>query len=233
MVPTMVYALAQEGNASSKLDKIIVSGAKWQRENRAQVKRVFVEAQLFEFYGASELSFVSYINHSLVDEQQAGVGKLFPSVRVHVEEDGELFVRSPFLFAGYVGEEPIGPSFSVGDLGRIDDANSLHVTGRKGNMLIIGGHNVYPEETEEVVKELAFVEEAVAVGVPDTYWGTRMALYVQASKVPANAISLIRSKMKEALPPLKRPRKVYLVEQLPLLPSGKVDRKGLVGTANE
>lgn len=100
-------------------------------------------------------------------------------------------------------------------------------------MLIIGGHNVYPEETEEVVKELAFVEEAVAVGVPDTYWGTRMALYVQASKVPANAISLIRSKMKEALPPLKRPRKVYLVEQLPLLPSGKVDRKGLVGTANE
>ncbi|MBM7840673.1 long-chain acyl-CoA synthetase [Alkalihalobacillus xiaoxiensis] len=232
-VPTMVYALAQEGNASSKLDKIIVSGAKWQQENRAQVKRVFAEAQLFEFYGASELSFVSYINHSLVDEQQAGVGKLFPSVRVHVEEDGELFVRSPFLFAGYVGEEPIGPSFSVGDLGRIDDANSLHVTGRKGNMLIIGGHNVYPEETEEVVKELAFVEEAVAVGVPDTYWGSRMALYVQASEVPANAISLIRSKVKEALPPLKRPRKVYLVEQLPLLPSGKVDRQGLVGTANE
>lgn len=228
-VPTMLYALSQGELNARNVEKVIVSGAKWQRKNRAQVAAVFKEAQLYEFYGASELSFVSYVNHSDGDQQTSGGGKLFPSVRVDVRADGELFVSSPFLFSGYVGEEPIGSEFSVGDVGTIDETNTLYVTGRKGNMLIVGGHNVYPEETEDVVKELPFVEDAVAVGITDNYWGNQMVLYVQSSKAPVNAVSQIRLRTKEALSPLKRPRRIYVLDEFPLLPSGKVDRQTLAG----
>ncbi|GAF22899.1 long-chain-fatty-acid--CoA ligase [Bacillus sp. JCM 19047] len=228
-VPTMLYALSQEGMDAQHVEKVIVSGAEWHETNRAQVKAIFNQATLYEFYGASELSFVSYLNHSNGKQLNAAVGELFPSVEVEVKRGGQLVVRSPYLFTGYVGQAPIGESFSVGDIGYFDEHHILHVKGRIGNMLTIGGHNVYPEETERVVKALPFVEEAVAVGTYHRYWGNQMVLFVQTAQAQEFALVQIKARLKECLPTLKRPRRIYVVEALPLLANGKVDRQALVG----
>lgn len=234
-VPTMTQALVGVAeNPIEEVSAVIVSGAKWGKRQREQAKRSFPNAELIEFYGASELSFVSYLNHSKSDHKETAVGTLFPGVEMKVDQEHRLFVQSPYLFAGYVGEPAPESWQTVGDIGYLDDHNVVHVKGRTGNMLIIGGHNVYPEEVERLAKTLPFVDEAVAVGIDHDYWGKQMELYIKGgADVPDDGKRQVRLILNEQLTPIKRPRRIHFVDAYPVLASGKIDRQALVGKTNE
>nr|WP_259405933.1 AMP-binding protein [Shouchella clausii] len=229
-VPTMIEAFvkASSNETLEQVDTIIVSGAKWSKIQVGRAQTQFPNAKLYEFYGASELSFISSLHHrSQSTLPPTAVGRPFPGVTIQADDEGMLHIKSPYLFAGYKGGAPVKEWETVGDIGFIDKTGVVHVKGRKGNMLIIGGINVYPEEVEQLAKEIEGVEEAIAIGKAHPYWGSQMELYIKGRYLSQEDKKQIRTRLKEVLPPIKRPRRLHLVEAFPLLPSGKVDRQAL------
>jgi long-chain acyl-CoA synthetase len=120
-----------------------------------------------------------------------------------------------------------GDAFTVGDLGRLDEAGRLVLEGRPGDLVISGGVNVYPAEVERALLGLEGVAEAVAFGVPDEEWGERLV----AAVVPWSGHSLDGAHLREAIRAevsrAKVPKTVLVVEELPRTPTGKVRRPGL------
>jgi long-chain acyl-CoA synthetase len=120
-----------------------------------------------------------------------------------------------------------GDAFTVGDLGRLDEAGRLVLEGRPGDLVISGGVNVYPAEVERALLGLEGVAEAVAFGVPDEEWGERLV----AAVVPWPGHGLdgdeLRARLRAEVSRAKLPTRVLVVEELPRTPTGKVRRPGL------
>ena len=121
--------------------------------------------------------------------------------------------------------------FATADLGEIDEDGRLHITGRSDDVVISGGVNVPLPAVTAALRRYEGVRDAVAIGVPDEEWGSRVVAYL----VPDDAVCLdglrldeLRDGVEEAgLPRTWAPREVVLLDALPLLPGGKLDREAL------
>jgi len=242
VVPTMLQAIVQENVVlNNAKPKILSSGAKLTKELRQKVKKYIPNSKIYEFYGASELSFVSYTDESILEKAPKSVGKPFPGVEIiiqkengeigEIEEIGEVIVNSDFLFSGYVGEQVAteqvltNKGANIGDLGFIDKEGLLNVVGRKKNMMITGGLNVYPEEVESVIKELEEVEEAAVIGIDDDYWGQKMIAFIQFKNEAS--VEKVKDYCKKRLASYKCPKEYYIVQSFPYTSSGKIARSEL------
>ena len=113
-------------------------------------------------------------------------GRVLPYREVTVAEDGEILVRGNTLFAGYLRgdgvDRPLDASgwFHTKDLGELDEAGYLRVTGRRDNQFVSGGENVQPEEIEAALCRIEGVEQAVVVPVADEEFGERPVAFVRA-----------------------------------------------------
>jgi o-succinylbenzoate---CoA ligase len=142
---------------------------------------------------------------------------------------GPIEVRGAVVSPGYLGDEPRGPAdwFRTGDLGRLDDAGRLVVVGRADDVIVTGGENVHPVEIEAALAALPGVAEAAVFGVPDAEWGTAVA----AAVVPVTGVSLrvddLAASLRSVVPGYKVPRTWLVVDDLPRLATGKVDRRTL------
>jgi O-succinylbenzoic acid--CoA ligase len=135
-----------------------------------------------------------------------------------------LRVRGPMLASRYLDGTPIAPELVTADLGYLD-ADGLHVIGRADDVIITGGENVHPSQVEAVVACTPGVRAGVAFGVADPRWGhvVAVALTTDARFDAAQALATWH----RALPPHARPRRLAVVDSLPLLPSGKLDRRSI------
>ncbi len=231
VVPTMLAELVRRPLPAPALTSVICAGAKLAPELAGEVRRALPDAELVEFYGASELSFVSVRRHG-DGCPPTSVGRAFPGVEVRVVE-GEIQVRSALVFAGYLDGDADGAArlladgwATVGDHGRLDADGCLHVVGRAGSMLIVGGVNVYPEPIEELLARHPDVAEAAVVGLPSARWGVvPVAAVVPAA--PALDVAALRRHAAAALPRIARPRRYVVVDALPRTRSGKLAREAL------
>jgi O-succinylbenzoic acid--CoA ligase len=134
-------------------------------------------------------------------------------------------LRAPQLMTGYLGEPPLVPPLVTSDLGYLDEHGGVHVLGRADDIIITGGENVHPAQVEAAVSAAPGVAQACAFGVPDERWGALVACAI----VPAGKLDLeqLHIWLVAHLPPQLRPRRLAVVDALPLLPTGKVDRRGL------
>jgi acyl-CoA synthetase (AMP-forming)/AMP-acid ligase II len=173
----------------------------------------------------------------------ASAGRPFPSASIAAVgrdgellppgEEGELTVAADIMFDGYLGdaaktEASFGPhGFRTGDLGRLDEAGYVYVTGRARELIISGGANVYPAEVEAALSALPGVAECTVLGLPDERWGEAVTAVI----VTARGARLTEQDVIEYLRPriagFKRPQRVYFVESLPRNASLKV-RKDVV-----
>jgi O-succinylbenzoic acid--CoA ligase len=133
-----------------------------------------------------------------------------------------IVVRAAMLATRYLDGAPIAPSFPTSDLGYLA-GGVLHVTGRRDDVIITGGENVHPAAIEAVLAATPGVRDACAFGVRDERWGqvVAAALVVDPAFDPAAAASHWHA----ALPAHARPRRLGICAALPLLPSGKIDRR--------
>jgi cyclohexanecarboxylate-CoA ligase len=145
---------------------------------------------------------------------------------------GELWVRGPELFAGYVDAEATRASFArggwfrTGDLGHLDADGWLTIVGRLKDVIIRGGENISAAEIEAVLEAHPAVRQAVAVGYPDDRLGERVCAFV----VAAEAFDLEGCRRwcdARGLTRFKWPERVVQLDDLPLLEAGKVDRNEL------
>jgi O-succinylbenzoic acid--CoA ligase len=141
-------------------------------------------------------------------------------------DSGELEVRAPFLFEGYV-DCPGGPDgsgwFATGDRGLIDEDGWVRITGRNSDRIISGGENVDPRKVERALREAGLVDEACVLGLPDADWGEQVAAVV----VSHQGDEALARWAGSHLEPHERPRQWRIVERLPRTDSGKPDRRAI------
>ncbi|OLF07093.1 acyl-CoA synthetase [Actinophytocola xinjiangensis] len=151
----------------------------------------------------------------------------------HEPETGRVAARGPNLFSGYWPDGAHGPDedgwFRTGDVGYLDADGDLRLVDRANDLIIVNGFNVYPNEVERVIAELAGVAECAAVGMADDRTGER----VRAVIVPAEGAELTEDAVREhcarRLARFKVPRTVEFVDALPHGVTGKVRRASLRG----
>jgi long-chain acyl-CoA synthetase len=122
-------------------------------------------------------------------------------------------------------DSPDGPAFTVGDLGRLDDDGYLYLDGRREDLVISGGVNVYPAEVEGSLRGHGSVQDVAVFGVSDDHWGQRVC----AAVVGDVDLDELRALARDTLAPAKRPKDYVRVESLPLTSTGKVRRSELPG----
>lgn len=242
--PTQLHFLAEAARRSGPIaavKQVLASGAKWREADRQALKSVFPEARLFEFYGASETSFITL--SSPEDNVPAGsVGCAAQGVDIVIGDPsspaapgraGPVWVRSGLLFSHYIsGTSPDtlwrDGWLTVGDHGFLDERGFLFLTGRENRMVITSGLNVYPEEVEAVLAEHPSVALAVVAGVADQVRGHRLEAVVELGAPLAGSEQILLRHCRERLAPGKVPRHIHIRAKMPLTPGGKPDIRKVV-----
>ena len=229
-VPTMYHRLAETGRAGilSGL-RLCVSGSAplaadlWHRLAGEGV-------EVLERYGMTET--LLNLSNPLVGERRPGsVGHPLPGIEAGIDDPddegiGELFVRGASVCRGYWGQsEGFAPEawFATGDLASASDDGYVTIRGRRTDLIITGGHNVYPAEVEAVLSRLPGVYEVAVVGRTSAEWGETVEAFV----VGEPDLEVLSELAARELAPYKRPRHIHLVEALPRNALGKVVRSEL------
>ena len=161
----------------------------------------------------------------IVDEQGDGMG---------AGEEGEVLIKGPNVMRGYhklpeQTAEVIDADgyFRTGDWGKLDENGMLFITGRKKEMLIIGGENVFPREIEEVLNAHPSVRDSAVIGKQDPVRGELLVAFVELNEDAEFDDASVRAHCREHLAQFKVPREVRVVDALPRNPTGKVLRREL------
>jgi long-chain acyl-CoA synthetase len=122
--------------------------------------------------------------------------------------------------------------FRTGDVGLMDERGHFRIVDRKKDMILVSGFNVYPNEVEDVLSQLAGVLECAAVGIPDDKAGEAVKVVI-VKKDPALTEAMVRSHCEANLTGYKRPKVVEFRADLPKTTVGKILRRELRGRAGE
>ena len=153
-------------------------------------------------------------------------------------KDGEICVIGPAVFAGYYNNPQANEKafrngwFCTGDLGHMDEAGYVFITGRASDMYISGGSNIYPREIEEKLLQHPDVAECAVVGMPDPKWGEVGVVALVPRDAESFDVDEFAGWMADKIASYKRPRRVEIFEELPKSGYGKVT-KNLVREAIE
>ncbi|MGJ5713053.1 AMP-binding protein [Staphylococcus auricularis] len=226
-VPTMLHDCVHQCPQSTKyLKSILSSGDKLSEQLRRQLSEAFPAAQLIEFFGSSEASFISYNcdNEAPADS----VGRCFPNVEVQLADKddqgiGRLFVKSNMTFSGYIDEEKrTNDWIEIGDYASLDPEGYLYLHGRANDKMIIGGKNVYPVEIERVISQYPTIEEVLVISEAHPRFGeVAVALYTGKETV---SYAEMRDYLAARLSRYQIPSKWKRVNQMRYTPSGKIAR---------
>ncbi|WP_174188330.1 AMP-binding protein [Nocardia barduliensis] len=231
-VPTIAWDVVRAGiGPVGSVREVLSSAARWPRTGRRALREVLPNASLVHFYGASELSFVSF-DRGLGESDEQSAGELFYGVEARVR-DGLVYVRSDMLFDGYLTVDgvvggPVEGWMTVGDRGEVV-GDRLRLFGRESDMVIRAGLNVEPASVEAALTAIPGVAEAACVGVPDARMGEAPAAAIVVDGA-APAPDEIWRRLRASLPSPSMPVRVLVVDSLPRTPRGKLDRAALVST---
>jgi long-chain acyl-CoA synthetase len=246
-VPSMFAALARLKSASAD-DLAHVYAAISGGEPLPAALRELMKARfgvtLLEGYGLTETAAIVGLNTPHANKP-GSVGKPLPHATINITDDdgkalprgqtGEVWVKGPMVMKQYHNlpketEEAITPDrfFKTGDLGHLDEDGYLFITGRKKDMIAVAGEKCYPREIEEVLGKHPAVGEAAVLGKKDESRGeVVVAFVVQKEGQTVTADALRDFARKEGLAQWKVPREIFIVDDLPRSPTGKVLKRAL------
>jgi fatty-acyl-CoA synthase len=181
------------------------------------------------FYGSMDAGQLAVASPSDPAEKRwTTVGRVHDCAEVMITPEGEICMRGPTVQERYWGEER-GPYSEdgwahLGDLGHVDEAGFLHVTGRLKDIVIRGGSNINPLEVEDALRRHPDIVDVCVVGRPDRDLGERLVAFLAARR--PLGLSDVQSHLAEVgLAKYKWPEFVERVEELPLSGPGKVNRR--------
>jgi long-chain acyl-CoA synthetase len=209
------------------------AGAPCPRHLKERLVELFPPGSTWEFYGSTEGQFTACRSEEW-QRRPGTLGRARPGRVMIADADGLLwcvvprharfeYFRDPEKTAAAWRETPHGPAFTVGDLGRVDEEGYVYLDGRREDLVISGGVNVYPAEVEDVLSCLDGVEDIAVYGMPDDRWGQRVCAAYVGAVTPDQVAAYAR----EHLAPAKRPRELHRLDALPRTATGKVLRREL------
>ncbi|WP_300562281.1 o-succinylbenzoate--CoA ligase [Companilactobacillus sp.] len=198
------------------------------------------EIPVIQSYGMTETaSNVVALNFEDAERKVGSSGQALFPVHLRItnpDEDGigDIEIKAPNVAKGYLNQPKLFAAkitddgfYRTGDLGHLDEENFLYINGRKDDMIISGGENIYPEEVENVYAKIDGLESIAIVGVPDDDWGQVPVAYITVGKnVFLNGPDLIEYG-RNRLAHYKVPREFRLLKKMPLTSSGKILRRKL------
>lgn len=201
-------------------------------------------AFILEGYGLSEGTCVSTLNPLDGRPRKIGsIGVPLPGQEVRIVGDGgdtaatgevgEIVIRGPNVMEGYyrnpaATDEALKEGWlHTGDLGYVDADGYFYIEGRKKEMIIRGGENIYPKEIEEVLYTHEAVKEAAVIGIPDEVWGEEVAAVLVLQDDQTLTPADVRAYCQDHLADYKCPRVVYYRDTLPKTATGKIQKVAL------
>lgn len=220
LVPTQLHRLAASGDLPilASLDALLIGGASVSPGLLTQAHEAGIN--VVRTYGMSETCGGCVYDGVPLD-----------GTRIRIGDDRQIHLAGPMLFDGYSDvTETEGVLrdgwFATSDLGELNPDGTLRVLGRADDVVISGGVNISLPAVTEALRGTNGVRDAFAVAVDDAEWGQRVVGCL-VGDVP---LETIRDAVEAAgLPRTWAPRQVVILDELPLLPGGKVDRLGLQG----
>ena len=247
LTPTMFQMFLESGVRGEDLQSMrsfAYGGAPSTPDLIGRVMEAFPAVDLHHVYGGTEAAVALHLGP---DEHRAGlldsVGREIPGVSVGFVDEvgtsvpdgepGELTVRSDELFIGYWGD-PEGTAevlrdgcFWSGDIGVRDDSGFVRLVGRRKDVVISGGYNVYPIEVENVLADHPGVSEVAVIGLPHDRWGESVhAVVVAVAGAAVSEADLIEF-CTGRIASYKKPKTVELVDALPRTSVGKIAKNVL------
>ncbi|HEY8514019.1 MAG TPA: AMP-binding protein [Candidatus Binatia bacterium] len=193
---------------------------------KREALRRFPKGSVWEFYGSTEGQFTACSPDEWL-ARPGTVGRARSGRRIEIDPDGTIWCTVPRHARFEYWRDPEktarawrGDAFSVFDLGRLDEDGFLYLDGRRDDLIISGGVNVYPLEVERVLLEHPRVREAAVFPLADERWGQMVCAAIVGD---ADADELAPW-LAERLAPYKRPKRIFRVDEIPHSPTGKVRR---------
>ena len=209
--------------------------------------KAFPSAEIAQIYGATESGLVSAIRGHEYLERPESVGRFSVGVlgkivdidnnEVPVGDIGEICVKSRSTVAGYYRRDDLTKAvfdddgyYRMGDLGRLDAEGFLYIVGRKKDMIISGGENIYPQEVEDVVAWVEGVAEVAIVARPDPVFEERVVAVIRLSdpELDGDVVAeRARVEVRSKLAGFKVPKDFEFVDEFPRNAIGKIDKVAL------
>jgi len=243
-VPTMYAAMLHHPDSATadvtSLRICVSGGAAMPVEILHSFEKTF-GCMILEGYGLSETSPVASFNHPNMERKPGSIGTPVRGVEMRLVgpdgadvppgDVGEIAIRGHNVMKGYWGKpeataEAIPDGwFRSGDLARVDEDGYYFIVDRKKELIIRGGYNVYPREIEEVLYEHPAVAEAAVVGLAHSELGEEVGAAVALKPGATATPEELRDYVKQRVAAYKYPREVWLVDELPKGPTGKILRR--------
>jgi long-chain acyl-CoA synthetase len=228
-VPTHLQRLLPHDVDWSSFRRLVHAGAPCPEPLKRAVLAALPEGSVWEFYGSTEAQFTVCSPGDWL-ASPGSVGRARPGRRLETDEGGQLWCAVPpwARFEYWRAPEKTaaawrGDRVTVGDLGRVDADGTVWLDGRREDLVISGGVNVYPAEVEAVLDAHPGVVESAVFGLPDEEWGQRVVAAYVGTADPAELAAWSR----ERLAPAKRPKSLRPLDALPRTSTGKVRRLDL------
>jgi len=260
-VSSHLYALKDELLNNTKelntLKTIVTSSAPIDAHFKEQLFQA-IGCDFHEMYGATEVATTSNLSPNFAKEKHASVGVACSGVEIKILDNnhqpvscniiGEIAVKSPLAFSGYYLQPELTASsshdgfFLTGDLGKLAEDGFLTYMGRKKEIIISGGINIYPKDIESVLSSHQAIREIAVIGVNDDFLGeVILAICVlnntidseQNSQVEPLTEKELRRLANKKLAPFQRPLKYFFLNELPVTPSGKTSKLALQSRYND
>lgn len=241
-VPTMLYDILRlpdlAGYDTRALKMIMTGGMPVPASTTELVNAAFPDTDLIQVYGLTEGGAVlAFARPEDARRKPASAGRAALHVELRLADAhgfdvapgvaGEIVVRAPTVAAGYWGDSGAedtlarGGWLHTGDIARFDEEGFLHVVGRKRDLIISGGMNIFPSEVEDALREHPSVADAAVIGLPDEKWGEAVCAVVEPCPDAAVDADELIAFCSRRLASYKKPRSVRVVSELPRTTAGK------------
>lgn len=249
-VPTHIIMAAEkadeEGLGTESFEKFAYGGAPMPPDALPKIRSAFPDLKLYHSYGKTEnfAGIAAMIPNQYIDGNPKAVGMPTPATKFAVvDEDrnrlppgniGELAMYGSFVAERYLSspegtEEEFREGWHyTGDIGVIDESGFIRLRGRKGNMMIRGGENIYPVEVEDGLLSVPGVREAGVTSFPDDVLGERVIAVVAPEEQHRVTEEMLIAACEEQLAEYKVPDIFRIVDELPRNQNGKLERQELV-----
>lgn len=257
-VPTIVKRLTEHSSVDdydhSSLKHVVYAGAPMYREDQKHALSK-IGKRLVQYFGLGEVTGCITVlpahEHSLDDDKmpvgscgfaRTGIDIAIlddKGVRLAAGQTGNICIGGVGVFAGYFENEAANQEsfidgwFITGDLGHLDERGYLYITGRKSDMYISGGSNVYPREAEEKLLEHPAIAEIAIVGVPDKEWGEVGVAIVTLNETMDLDMDALKAWMQDKITRYKQPRDFYIWDEMPKSGYGKIEKKRILATLKQ